>query len=185
MAEEENNEENGQEENNEESGKKEEKKGSGNKLLVVILIFLVLLLAGLGIGGYLLFDKLNSVEGGAEKPKIEVKEEVEEDTNPEEIGHIIDFEQVIVNLNNTKGKKNYLKLKINIELRSEDALELYEERKALIFDSLLTTVSNKTKEELMSIGGKEELKEELKTTFNDMLGKKIIRNIYWRIFVIQ
>lgn len=168
-----------------ESEKKEEKGGSSNKLLIVILVFLVLMLVGMGVGGYFMLDKINSVQGGSEKEKVEVKEEEEEDTNPDEIGHIIDFDQVIVNLNSTKGAKNYLKLKINIELRSEDSVELYEKRKALIFDILLTTVSNKTKEELMSIGGKEELKEELKTSFNDMLGKKIIRNIYWRMFVIQ
>lgn len=182
-------EENEEGEEGEESGsnKKEEKVGSSNKLLIVILVFLVLMLVGMGIGGYLMLDKINSVQGGSETEKVEVKEEEEEeeDTNPDEIGHIIDFDQVIVNLNSTKGSKNYLKLKINLELRSEESVELYEKRKALIFDILLTTVSNKTKEELMSIGGKEELKEELKTSFNDMLGKKIIRNIYWRMFVIQ
>lgn len=160
-------------------------KSSGNKLIYILIGVLMVLILSVGVGGYIMYDKISNpqtVESTEQKVE-EVEEEVYEDDG--EVGHIVEFDQMIINLSSAKGKKNYLKLQINIEFRNEDEMDLYNERKALVFDKILTLTSNKTKEELMTIGGKEELKIELKEEFNDILGKKIVKNIYWKTFVIQ
>jgi flagellar FliL protein len=174
-------------ENTEEIEQVKEKKSGGNKLVYILLGLVVLLFIGLGVGSWYMYDKMNNPQNPQTEAKKEVKAE-EEDTSKEdeEMGHIVEFKEIIVNLSPSKGNaKSYLKLQINIELKNEESVELFNKKIALVNDGLLTITSNKTRDDLITIGGKEELKNELKEEFNDVLGKKIIRNIYWKTFVIQ
>ncbi len=163
-----------------------QKPAKKNILIISLIVLTIISMIGMSVLGYIVYDNISN------PTPTQKSEEIVEDYNEESndnsysnVGHIVQFDQMIINLSSSKGKKNYLKIQINIEFRDEDDLELYKERKALLFDSLLTAASSKSKDELMTIGGKEELKMELKDSFNDILGRKVVKNIYWKTFVIQ
>jgi len=159
-----------------------------NKSVIVILIFLSIIMIGvITVGGYFLYKKIEVIEQSKTEKSIEGKNinSVPMPIIDGELGFIKESEDLTVNLSSSKNKKNYLKIKINFELNKSGSESLFDTYSAIIFDNILTICSSKTKEELMSIGGKEDLKEELKASINSHLPTPIIKRIYFRIFVIQ
>jgi len=159
-----------------------------SKSVVTILIFLSIIMIGVITGGgYFLYKKIDMMEKAKTTTTMngEMKKEVPMEIIDGELGFIKESEDIIVNLSSSKSKKNYLKIKINFELNKSGSESMFDTYNAIIFDNILTVCSSKTKEELMSIGGKEDLKEELRTTINLHLPSPIIKRIYFRVFVIQ
>jgi flagellar FliL protein len=160
-----------------------------NKGVITILIFLSIIMIGVITGGgYFLYKKIDIMENSkiaSNSATGVIKKEIATEVIDGELGFIKESEDIIVNLSSSKSKKNYLKIKINFELNKSGSESMFDTYNAIIFDKILTVCSSKTKEELMSIGGKEDLKEELRTTINLHLPAPIIKRIYFRIFVIQ
>jgi len=158
-----------------------------NKGLIMFLFFISFIsLAVVTTGGYYVYTKLDSIDNQQSKTQ-EVNNKIYKNPTDKDknIGFIKESEEMIVNLNSAKNKKSYLKIKINFELKSESEEGLFDNYQAIIFDSILSIASAKTKEELMSLGGKEDLKEEIKNNINSRLPENIIKEVYFRTFVIQ
>ncbi len=90
----------------------------------------------------------------------------------------------LVNLADAGGKK-YLKTKIALELSGEMALEEIIRRKVMIRDVILMHLSSKTFEDINTVDGKIELRNELVMRLNQSLHGAAIRKIYFTEFVIQ
>ncbi len=156
-----------------EKGKEEGKKG-GKKFLLLIIIGVVLL-AGIGGGAYFFLF------AGSEPPP-------EEQAPPEppepEVGPFLQLDPFIVNLADPTGHR-YLRAKITLEFRNDEAYQRANERIPQINDAIIMVLSSKTVEEMLSPEGKMELRMELIRKLNELLGPNSIKNIYFTQFVVQ
>ncbi len=153
----------------------EEKKGGKKKLLFFVIIGVVLL-AGIGGGAYFfLFAKSSPPP-----------EELEKEASPPEpeVGPFLQLDPFIVNLADPTGHR-YLRAKITLEFRNDEAFQKANERIPQINDAIIMVLSSKTVEEMLSPEGKLELRLELIRKLNDLLGPNSVKNIYFTQFVVQ
>ncbi|MBW2302785.1 MAG: flagellar basal body-associated FliL family protein [Deltaproteobacteria bacterium] len=166
------------EESPEGGGEETQKKGLPLKLIIIVGL-LVLLLAGGAIawkGGM-----LDRFTGGAEKA-AETKKVVE--AGKSDIGPIYSLDTFIVNLVDPQGKK-YLKVKMELELSSEELRMEVEKRLPQFKDTIITLLSSKTYEDVSSLEGKLQLRAELMAMLNQYLTSGSIVNIYFTEFIVQ
>ena len=156
------------------AAKKGEEKKGGKKFLLLIIIGVVLL-AGVGGGAYFfLFAKST--------PPPEEKK-AQEPPEPE-VGPFLQLDPFIVNLADPTGHR-YLRAKITLEFRNDEAYQKANERIPQINDAIIMVLSSKTVEEMLSPEGKLELRLELIRKLNDLLGANSVKNIYFTQFVVQ
>ena len=60
-----------------------------------------------------------------------------------------------------------------------------EVRDAELRDIILTSLGNKTVEQLTDVSGREQIKREIQTAIDDRFGKKAVSRIYFPQFVVQ
>ncbi len=142
------------------------------KLLVIIIAAIVLLAGGAG-AYFFLFGKKQ--EGG----KGESSKQVQEAS-----GVNFSFEPFVVNLMDSGGTK-YLKVSIQIELADSKLMEKAKSRTPQLRDAIITLITNKTSEELITAEGKIMLKDEIKQRANQILGEGTVLNVYLTDFVMQ
>ena len=180
---------------NQEGGKK---KGKG-KLLVIIIAVLILVVAGVAVKMF--------VFSGKKKPAAK-KESTEQQATQEESAPTapapsyapvsesnltpVVVGPLIVNLADVGGDR-YLKIKlVLLEIPSaaekgkkEGEKEGISLQDAIIRDTIITVLSSKTSDDLLSVSGKEELKNELIAAINQALQRNLVRKIYFLDFIIQ
>lgn len=149
-------------------------KKKGKKLILLIIIALVVLGAGAGAAYFFVLKG-----GGGEKKEAQAKKETKEAT-----GVNFSFEPFVVNLMDSGGTK-YLKVSIQIELADSKLVEKAKARTPQLRDAVITLLSMKTSEELISSEGKIILKDEIKQRANQILGEGSVLNVYLTDFVMQ
>lgn len=116
------------------------------------------------------------------------------------LGIMYALDPKVVNLAEPGGLR-YLKATITLELwpledfssfeeeertqAEEKFLETIDDRRPKIDDIVTSLLSSKTFNEIATIEGKEQLKQELTTAINDSLGYQGVVNVYFTDFVIQ
>ncbi len=145
-----------------------EKKKKGKLLIIIIAV--VVLLAG-GAGAY--FFLLNKA---GEKDKAHTTKE-----SKEAQGVNFALEPFVVNLVDQK----YLKVSIQIELSNPKLMETAKAKTPQIRDAIITILSSKTSEELITPEGKLIVKDEIKMRANQVLGENSVLNVYLTDFVMQ
>ena len=173
------------------------KKGKG-KLILIVVIVLVLVVAGVAVKMFVLGGKKKEAPKKAAKTEQAQTEQQapppepvytpvsESNLTPVVIGPLI------VNLADVGGDR-YLKIKlVLLEVPSAAKKEKKEGEKegislqdAIIRDTIITVLSSKTSDDLLSVSGKEELKNELITAINQALHRNLVRKIYFLEFIIQ
>lgn len=169
-------------------GEEAPKKGKG-KLIIIIAVVLILVLGG---GGAALM-MMGGEDENAEQEELIVEEQLEASK----------LEPFIVNL---KGGRSFLKLTLMIEFDmgllgmgkkpgEEDSPPMSEddlpgalgERKPMIRDAILTVLSSKSATILLTVEGKEQLKEELVEAINDAvdLDEAPVTGVYFLEFLVQ
>lgn len=143
------------------------------KLLIIIIIAAVVLLAGAGGAYFLLFSK------GSEKEKTTQAKD-----SKEAQGVNFPLEPFVVNLMDQGGTK-YLKVTIQVELANPKSMDAAKARTPQLRDAIITLLTNKTSEELISPEGKLLLKDEIKQRANQILGEGNVINVYLTDFVMQ
>lgn len=169
----------------------------------VLLIVLVLVVLGLIGGGAAFFMLSKKDNANANKEKTEVAKE-------EGKYEVFEFDTFVVNL---AKASNFLRTTILIEydpsLLSSDAdgtqeeaqgghgsgeavdakslNKVFQKRDAMIRDAIISTLSYKTPDELLTQDGKEALKEELVDAINEALGldENIVVSVYFKEFIMQ
>jgi len=165
----------------------EEKKKSGGGLLPIInLVLLVLVLAS---GGFIAW-KMMSMEQPPEAPKTATVQQTDETAIPEADDESdappvsMDVDNLTINLADT-DRDRYLRVKITLELRSEDAKTKVSENMVKIKDLLISSISGKKFSEIRTPQGKYELKMDLIYRINRLVGGKPVKNLYFADFVSQ
>ncbi|RUM64698.1 MAG: flagellar basal body protein FliL [Sulfurospirillum sp.] len=174
----------------------EKKSGGANVLLIVIATMLGLMLIGGGVGAYLLLSEDDAVIADANSAKA-TQTQKEETVTPTQapaksvrksdftnIGPMYPLDQFIVNLFSEDGSR-YLKTTINLEMSLEELATELDAKKPLIRDIIIKALSAKSYEEISTIAGKENLKDEIVANVNAVLKDGKINNVFFTDFVIQ
>lgn len=184
-----------EEQENQASGSGSDKKRfalSRKTLLVVLGVALVIAAIGTPLAFFLLagdgsqaIEEL-SADAAKEEPEtilyIEGFEDLKEgEENEKPLGAFYPFETFIVNLNGG----GYLRCQLHAEFVKRDIPNRFFAKLIIIRDSIITTLSGKSREDLADKAGRETLKNELKVAINGELRRDEVANVYFNQFVIQ
>lgn len=153
-----------------------------NKVVAIVLIVIVLLLTiVVGVGGYFLYQKQNHNEQNTNQ--VEEKKENKESS----IMFKTDIESIVLNVLNSKNVNKMMKLSFSIKYTDQLYTPKIEEYKTEINDLVITLISSKSSEELMTQNGKNLLKEDLLKELNKLFEKEKIeiKQVLFTEFVIK
>jgi len=143
-----------------------------SKLKLIIIAVVVMLIGAGGIYGYSKYNK--------------GKEEKAETKTTEKTSIVIPLNSFVVNLMDKQGVgKRYLKITMQLEVRKEEDKLLIENYNAQIRDTSLLLLSSQSLKEINTMEGKLELKQNLLSRMNQILGDGVVRRIYFTEFVVQ
>ncbi|TAN44322.1 MAG: flagellar basal body-associated FliL family protein [Nitrospirae bacterium] len=146
------------------------------KLLIIIIIAVVLLVAG-GGGAFFFLKKSGGGEGKDAKKEADKKAE-------EVVMYPID--PFVVNLSDQGGNK-FLKVTLQLELANAgpQTAEKTKLKNPQLRDAIITLLTSKSAETLVSPEGKLQLKDEISVRTNQILGENAVKNVYLTEFVMQ
>ena len=174
----------------------EKKSGGSNILLIIIAVMLFLVLVAGAVGAYFLLNEDDAVISDANQAKqTETVKEAhvskkartttsQRKTDYAHIGKMYPLDPFIVNLFSENGSR-YLKTAINLELGTEEMGVELDAKKPLIRDIIIKALSAKSYEEISTIQGKENLKDEIVVNINEVLEDGKVNNVFFTNFVIQ
>ena len=168
------------EEAEEEQEQGSQPKKAKSKILLIAVIG-ILLVALLGVGGFIVYTQV--LGGGGEEAKKEAAK-AEELKQAAKLGIVTALDPFIVNLLDEAGKR-YLKVTMQLELDSEMLNEEISNKMPQIKDSIITVLSSKNTDDLLTVDGKFKLKEQIQTRVNVLLKTGVVKNVYFVEFVIQ
>jgi flagellar FliL protein len=158
--------------------KTDEKKGGMIKI-ILIAVGVIVLLAGVGVGAYLL-----GANGTSKETPEGAADKVPRETVVLPVGPMVAMDDFIVNILDAEGTR-YLKASMTLELASPEALNEVEERKAQVRDAILLYLSSKTFDEIRDLQGKLQLRADLIGKINGLLSAGKVKTIYFTDFVVQ
>jgi len=154
------------------------------KPILMIAVILVVLIVG-GAGAFFFLNKGSSNSAKNTQTQSASSESVMNDKNV----HIKNLPSMIVNLADPSGDR-YLKISLALVMNgkekpkgSESSGDTLED--AAIKNAIITVISTKTSDTLLTLSGKEELKKQLIKAINSALGEDAVRDIYFTDFIIQ
>ena len=154
------------------------------KSILMIAVILVVLIVG-GAGAFFFLNKGSSNSAKNTQTQSASSESVMNDKNV----HIKNLPSMIINLADTSGDR-YLKISLALVMNgkekpkgSESSGDTLED--AAIKNAIITVISTKTSDTLLTLSGKEELKKQLIKAINSALGEDAVRDIYFTDFIIQ
>ncbi len=172
---------------------KEEKKGGGNGMMIVLIVLIVVLLAAVGGIGYFLYSKGMFDPQAAPGAQVEQKQDV---ASEEEEGEkfLAQVDSLVLNITDAKGRAKLMKLSFTMKTLEPSISQIVETNKAEIIDAVIRQVSARSSEELLTVGGKAMLKEEMIEEINNILNdatseedvkRDSIKDIFFTSFVIK
>ncbi|XPV68973.1 MAG: flagellar basal body-associated FliL family protein [Halarcobacter sp.] len=164
--------------------------GGGKGLMIVLIVLIVILLAGLGFLGYVVYDKVLNVDPNASQEQI-----AKENSKDESQSYKAAINDLVLNITNAKGREKLMKLSFSIKSNEPSIESIVEEYKPEIVDAVISQISSRSSEELLTVGGKALLKEELLQDINNILNEvtatnsdikqNIVKEILFTTFVIK
>lgn len=152
-------------------GEEEQAPKKKGKNFILIIIIAVAVIAG-GAGAFFFFTK-----SGSEKAQKKGETKAEE-------GVTFALEPFIVNLSDPSGTR-FLKVSLQLELAGPTVVEKAKAKTPQIRDAIITLLTAKTSDALISPEGKLQLKDEINIRINQILGENSVKNVYLTDFVMQ
>ena len=172
---------------------KDEKKGGGNGMMIVLIVLIVVLLAAVGGIGYFLYSKGMFDPEAAAGTKVEqTQAAVQEEEQGEKFMAKVD--SLVLNITDAKGRAKLMKLSFTMKTLEPTIEQIVELNKAEIIDAVIRQVSARSSEELLTVGGKAMLKEEMIEEINNILNdatseedvkRDSVKDIFFTSFVIK
>ncbi len=165
--------------------------GSGKskkRLILIIVVPVVLLLGVVGVAiATGLADPLLAMFGGGEPEQGELAEEeiVEEEVVEAGPPVYFDLPQMLVNLNSTGRKSNFLKIVVSLEVPSEEEIAALEEVLPRIIDNFQVYLRELRVEDLRGSAGLYRLREELLLRVNKAVQPAHINDVLFKEMLIQ
>lgn len=171
----------------------EPKKGSKKFKIVIIIVVLLLLMIG-GAVAFWWFQfrdpapvsgvsapipaataSVDAAAGGKDQAATDI---------PRPTTTIVPLPSVMVNLADAAGNR-YLKLSMEVEVSAPEAVQEIQSQQARIRDAIIILLSSKSFTELSTAEGKMQLKNEVASRLNQILGTPRVVRIYFTDFVVQ
>jgi len=180
----------------EKADEKAEKKG-GNGMMIIMIVLIVLLLGAVGGLGYFMYSKGIFDDKPAQGAGATQAEQQKESASDEEVEatYKAKIDSLVLNITDAKGRAKLMKLSFTIKSSEPTIEQIVEANKAEMIDAVIRQVSARTSEELLTVGGKAMLKEEMLDELNNILNdatkaneeikKNMILDIYFTSFVIK
>ncbi len=158
-----------------------DEKKSSKKMIIIGLV--ILLLAGAGAGYYFFM-------GNSEELDSEVSEEVIEEEDEEASDDIYyDMKKSLI-VNFPKGSgSSLIQVSVSLLVKGEETIEALKKHEPMIRNNLLMAISAKGSKNLMTIEGKEALRDEMLKVVGEVMEKMTkknkVTNIFFTSFVMQ
>lgn len=176
-----------------ENGEEVKASGGGKGLIIVLVALVVVLLLAVVGGAYFLYSQgiLSPKPEGEQQEKMVQKEEAGD--SKETFKASVD--DLVLNITNSKGREKLMKLSFTLKSVEPTIAAIVEESRAEIIDVVINQISARSSEELLTVGGKallkEELLEEINTVVNEVTSNNEdvksnnIKKILFTTFVIK
>ena len=158
----------------EDESKEETKSASGGKGMIIVLIALVvILLLAVAGGAYFLYSQgMFSPKDGQSQEQTIKKEEAGDSKETFKAN----IDDLVLNITNAKGREKLMKLSFTIKSVEPTIAAVVEENRAEIIDVVIAQISARSSEELLTVGGKALLKEELLEEINAIINEMTANN---------
>ena len=170
-----------------------EAKSGGKGILIVLIVLIVILLVAVAGGGYFLYTEMNKAANpdGTMAEKTVMKA----DSSGERAAFQAAINDLVLNITNAKGREKLMKLSFTLKSSEETIEGIIEENKAEIVDIVIAQISARSSEELLTVGGKALLKEELLEEINSVINeatsdnsdikRNSVKKLFFTSFVIK
>jgi flagellar FliL protein len=163
---------------------------SGKTLMIILIAIVTILVLAVGGGAFYMYSNGYFDKDGTSKTSQAEEEVVEKkDTFKAKI------ENLVLNIPDTRGNDQLMKFSFAVKSTNEAIEAVVESNKEEILDATINLISARNSEELMTIGGKEILKEDMLDAINKILNdalnedeedlKDSVINIYFTDFVVK
>jgi flagellar FliL protein len=142
--------------------------GGGKGMMIVLIALIVTLLVVVGGLGYFLYSKGIFSDQPMGSEQEQVKKEEASDSKETYKAAINDL---VLNITNAKGREKLMKLSFSVKSVEPTIGAIVEEYKDEIIDIVIAQISSRSSEELLTVGGKALLKEELLEEINNILNE--------------
>jgi len=167
--------------------------GSGKGLMIVLIALVLILIIAIVGGGFFLYSQGalggNNANAAHEEPKKEDSHE------KGDLSFKAEISELVLNLTDSKGKEKLMKLSFSIKSTEPTIAAIVTEFKPEIVDVVISQISSRSSEELLTVGGKNLLKDELLQDINNIVNevtkakpevqKNNIKQILFTTFVIK
>lgn len=166
------------------------KSSDGKGLLIVLLVLVIILIMAVAGGTYFLLNKMSSTNQGSNTNTEEVAKSVPM-TSGAEAKFKADVNELVLNLTDSKGREKIMKLSFSIRSSDPTIDKIVQDYLAEITDVVITQISSRSSEELLTVGGKNLLKDELILEINNVINfvtktnSNVVSNILFTTFVIK
>lgn len=160
---------------------KEEKKKGGKLKLIILLVVVLAVLGGGGFAAWKFFLQPKTAGDAANATGEGAAEQAQE---PEPGGQLVTLDSFVVNLSDPMGRR-YLKTTMDVEVTNAAAAAELTAAMPRVKDTLLLLLSSKSFEDISSMDKKIELKNDIVSRLNQIIGKNKVRNVYFTEFVVQ
>ena len=153
-----------------EEGNPEETKssGGGKGMIIVLIALVVILLLAVAGGAYFLYSQgmFSPKDGVASKEMVK-----KEEAGDSKVTFKANIDDLVLNITNARGKEKLMKLSFAVKSVEPTIAVIIEEYRAEVIDVVIAQISARSSEELLTVGGKALLKEELLEEINSIINE--------------
>jgi flagellar FliL protein len=157
----------------EENAEETKSSGGGKGIIIVLIALVVILLLAVSGGAYFLFSQgmFSPKDGQTEEQSMK-----KEEAGDSKVTFKANVDNLVLNITNAKGKEKLMKLSFTLKSVEPTIEAIVEEYKAEIIDVVINQISARSSEELLTVGGKALLKEELLEEINTVVNEVTSNN---------
>lgn len=164
--------------------------GGGKGLMIVLIALIFILIVAVAGGFYFLYTQTSNLSNNQNQVQVEQVATPSSDA----ANFKADINELVLNLTDSRGREKLMKLSFSIKSTDPIIAAIVEEYKAEIIDVVISQIGARSSEELLTVGGKNLLKDELINDINGVLNsipadKKAVRDsvktILFTTFVIK
>ncbi len=147
------------------------------------LIYIVISVVMIGLG-YFGGTKFLGKSGDTHEAEVSETEHKEDAKGTPSKSEMVMVDDIIVNPSGTGGTR-FLSCSIGFEVGSEEDVKLFESRRPMIRDALITILGSKTLEQLSDAKEKEITRYQIKKRVEQLMNSKDLYGVYFTDFVLQ
>ncbi len=130
-------------------------------LTIIFILIIVILICSLSFLAYVIYTNENLNQSDIDK-----QEQIKEIKNSLFNANLND---IVLNITNSRGRIKLMKLSLTLKSVDSNIETIVENNKAEFIDKIIQLISVRSSEELLTLGGKALLKEELLQNFNEII----------------